>query len=135
MFNDNDFRATFRTCDTAPDKYTPTCYQSAGRDISGYTLRDSQRAIDLCLLGMSRYQGYCIVGVVREIINFSWRTEDGFAFCNTAPEASKRLCYKGIGEHVNSLFTDQAQKVAECAKAPEAYRDSCESGARLTDRA
>ena len=54
--------------------------------------------------------------------------------CSTAPESTKSLCYTGIGEHVNSLFTDRAHKVAECAKSPEAYRGSCESGARLADR-
>jgi len=131
MFNDNDFRATAQACDRAPSKHIPTCYQSLGRDISGFTLRDPQRSVDLCLLGDDRYEGHCITGVVREIINFSWRTDDGFAFCSTVPEASRALCYKGVGEHVDSLFPDRAQKASECARAPEAYRASCDEGARL----
>jgi hypothetical protein len=131
MFNDNDFQATLQACDTAPEKYIVTCYQSAGRDISGFTLRDGEKALKFCLLGNDRYEGYCIVGVVREIINFSWHPDDGFAFCTLVPDASKPLCYKGIGEHVDALFVDKAEKLAECSKAPEAYRAACEGGARL----
>ena len=134
MFNDNDFEATFQACDTAPEKYIATCYQSTGRDISGHTLRTGEKAVDLCMLGNDRYEGYCIVGVVREMINFSWRPDDGFAFCTLVPDTSKALCYKGIGEHVDSLFVDKAQKLAECSKAPEAYRAACEGGARLDSR-
>lgn len=134
MFNDNDFEATLKVCDTVPAKYVQVCYQSTGRDISGFTLRDSQRAIDYCLLGDDRNEGYCILGVVRDVTNFRLSTDDGLAFCDLVPEASKALCYRGIGEHVDSMFEDQAQRVAECARAPDPYRAACEGGARLTSR-
>ena len=46
-----DFAKAFEECDKAPQKMQPTCYQSMGRDISGHTLRNIRRSIDLCQLG------------------------------------------------------------------------------------
>ena len=43
LFNDNDFGATLKVCDTVPTKYVQVCYQSAGRDISGFTLGQPAR--------------------------------------------------------------------------------------------
>jgi len=134
MFNDNDFGATLKVCDTAPTKYIQMCYQSTGRDISGFTLRDGQRSVDYCLLGDDRYEGDCIVGVVRDIANFRLSTDDGLAFCSLVPESSKAFCYKGLGEHVDSMFADQAQKDAECDRAPDVYRAACKGGTRLASR-
>jgi hypothetical protein len=134
MFNDNDFGATLRVCDTAPTKYIAMCYQSTGRDISGFTLRDGQRSVDYCLLGDDRYEGYCIIGVVRDIANFRLSMDDGLAFCSLVPESSKAFCYKGLGEHVDTMFADQAQKDAECARVPDLYRAACKGGIRLASR-
>ena len=43
-----------------------------------------QRAIDYCLLGDDRYEGYCLLGVVRDVANFRLSTDDGLAFCDRA---------------------------------------------------
>ncbi|MGH7702729.1 MAG: hypothetical protein ACREMO_06520, partial [Gemmatimonadales bacterium] len=54
--NRRDFGATAKTCDGAPAAWRFTCYQSLGTNISGETMGNNGRALQLCELGNPRYQ-------------------------------------------------------------------------------
>jgi hypothetical protein len=60
--NGYDYAAAFRTCDTVEAAYIGTCYRSMGRDISGGTLLDVPRTIELCNLGGEQNRLECILG-------------------------------------------------------------------------
>jgi hypothetical protein len=50
-FLNYDFGQAFAQCERVAGEHQTTCYRSLGRDISGYTLRDSERVTQLCGLG------------------------------------------------------------------------------------
>ena len=131
MFNGYDVANAFEKCGTAPEKYIPICYQSMGRDISGITLRDNAKSIQLCQLGATQYRSHCYYAVAKQFIDVAGRTEQAFTFCREVPEDSKSMCYTAIGEMVATLYSDQASKAGECAKAEKQYEDACAIGAQL----
>jgi hypothetical protein len=124
------FEKTARSCDQAPATYRTTCYQSMGTNISGYTLRDTKKSIELCSLGTTRYQPWCIFGVVKNFIDVTSRAEDGFAFCEALPEGSNRLmCYHAVGEQVYVLNALPDDRSKACERASGVDRDACRLGA------
>lgn len=133
MFNGYDFAKAAQTCLTAPTEFIPACFQSLGRDVSGFTLRDSDRSLELCQLSPVAYRSYCFVGAVKNFIDINWKMDQAFAFCQRVPPDSKTDCYTAIGEQVANLALDRPGKVQECGKAEAQYIAACLGGARLAD--
>ena len=133
-FNGGDFEAAAGTCDRAPRGLRSVCYQSLGRDASAYTLQDHAEGIRLCSLGSPRFQPWCFVGLVKNFVDLTARTDEGFAFCRKVPaKASKLKCYQALGEQIAVLENGAAERAAACEQAPRHYVDACRYGARLRD--
>lgn len=107
------------------------CYQSLGRDIAGFTRRDVARSLALCEVGHVAFRSFCFVGVVKNLIDVDWRTDEAFAFCRGVPAASKAACYRAIGEQVAGLFPAEDRRRTECARAEPAYVGPCRAGAQI----
>lgn len=125
MLNGYNFAEAFKTCEQTPREFIEICYQSMGRDVSGYTLRNTERSYELCLLGSSQYVSQCITGVAKDFVNNSARPEPGMAFCQRVEAAYKGSCYQAIGVMVASLYGDSQSRRAACAKAEENYQSVC----------
>lgn len=134
MFNGYDFAKAFKACDTAPSQYVSVCYQSMGRDISGHTLRDGTKSLQLCMLGNPTHRAFCFVGAVKNFIDIDWRIDKGLSFCASVPEDSKWTCNRAIGEQVASIHPEPNRKAAECARVEPRYVDACAAGAGLSQR-
>lgn len=132
--NGYDFPEGFKVCDGAPSRWTATCYVSMGRDVSGYTLRDGARSLELCMLGAPAHRAYCFQGAVRNFIHIDWKTDKAMPFCASVPEDGKASCYRAIGEELVFIHSDPARRATECAKAEEAFVASCASGAQVALR-
>jgi hypothetical protein len=130
MLNGYDFSQAFRECEKAPTEFIAVCYQSMGRDISGFTLRNAEEAIQLCMLGTERYIKYCLEGVVKDIVNTVADAAPGFSFCRQVAEVHKWSCYQSVGEMLVDLYPEVQQRLAECAKAEERYMIACKAAAR-----
>jgi len=88
-----DFAKVFALCGTVGEKYADTCYQSLGRDASGWTTSDPIRTKDYCLLGLDkRAQSNCIVGAVKDLISYFHSDIQAKVFCNLLDEDLKNIC-------------------------------------------
>lgn len=130
--NQGDMAATAKTCDKAPGYMKFVCYQSLGRDISSYSLQNHPTAIRMCSLGAKKYQPWCYIGLVKNLIDLNARPADGMSLCRelTSPP-SKAKCYEAVGEQVATLRNDVPARRAECSVVEQTYVDICLFGARV----
>jgi len=116
-----------RPSDGAPAQWVGTCYQSGGRDISGITVGNWQKSIELCHQGTRDCWADCYIGAVKDIM---WGTvEPGYAFCAAVEYENRAACYFAIGETANSLAQDRSGRAAPCSRVEEPFRDVCLRGA------
>jgi hypothetical protein len=128
-FTGHDFAQACRECDKAPSEFIPLCYQSLGRDISGFTLRDAERTIGLCKQGSPKYIEHCFVGAVKDFILTYADPERGLAFCRKLDTPYKKDCYAGVGETLVSLYPDQESRGQACTDAEMEYVTICKASA------
>ena len=130
--NGGDMTAAAKACDTAPAPVRATCFASLGRDISSYSAQKHPEAIRMCSLGTERYQPWCYLGVVKNIIDINARPGEGIAFCKSVPgDANKQVCYAAVGEQINILTTDVEQRKKLCSEGEIAYLSACLYGAHV----
>ena len=88
-----NFKEVFTLCSTVDENYLNTCYQSLGRDASGWTISDPIRTKSYCLLGPNdRAQSNCIIGAVKDFISYHHSDVQAKAFCNSLSENLKNVC-------------------------------------------
>lgn len=120
-----DFTQTFQECAKAPPEFVSICYQSMGRDISGFTLRDVQQVIELCGLGSQDAVRHCFAGAAKDFILTHADPQRGFTLCSQVPEPAKKDCYAAAGAVLGLLYPDQESKEKACAGAEQAYIAVC----------
>jgi hypothetical protein len=130
-FTNHNFARAFAICDTAPAQFVPTCYQSLGRDASGFTLRNINETTALCQLGKSEYRHYCLAGAVKDFMLTAADAQPGFAFCRALSAEHKKECYVAVGEVLAFLHPDQAGRAQACTGAEQEYAAVCTASARL----
>jgi hypothetical protein len=65
------------------------CYQSVGRDASGNSIQDANKANDICQLGASYDEKLnCVIGAVKDIIWIGNSKAKGDEFCNLQQDAN-----------------------------------------------
>jgi hypothetical protein len=131
LLNHYDFAEAFTECDGASAEFMPVCYQSLGREVSGYTLRSEPGSLKLCGLARPEMRANCIVGAAKNFVDFYGRIPEGVALCATTESQSQETCYYAIGEEVGVLFPDATQRTAECRRIDQRYLDACLRGARV----
>jgi hypothetical protein len=134
--NHDDMAATAKTCDTAPPAMRFVCYQSLGRDVSAYSAQDFGKARAMCSLGTPRYQPWCYVGFVKNLVDLNARASDGLAFCAVLTgEFNKLKCFQAVGEEISSLRNTSNERRALCEGLADDYLDACLFGAGVIDTA
>lgn len=79
-----DFDKVFDVCETVPEKTNESiCYESLGRDASGWNVTDKIKTRDVCLLGDSELaiQG-CVIGAAKDITYYHHDDDQANAFCD-----------------------------------------------------
>jgi hypothetical protein len=127
-----DFGKIAAACDQAPASMRPSCYQGIGTYVSGFTVKNAGKSIELCAMGNPAHAAWCYVGVVKNFIDVTANPDDGFEFCARLTERHLGVaCYNAVGEQVAVLNRDADAKEKHCAKAPQAYLEACRYGAAL----
>lgn len=125
----SDFAKIAKACDGAPPNMRAQCYQGIGTYVSGFTVRDHGKAIELCSLGSLKYQPWCFVGVAKNLVDVTSNPDDGIAFCHRVGlHLNKVLCFYGMGQEIallKPLMTDREQA---CTRVVEDYRLACRFG-------
>lgn len=124
-----DFAKAFGECDKAATELVPVCYQSMGRDISGYTLRHVEKTVKLCQLGREERWQDCFTGAVKDFILTHADPDRGLAVCRAIDGGYKEGCYGVVGEMLVSLYPDLGPRQAACGRAESAFVETCKGTA------
>ena len=99
-----DFVKVFDLCSQVEAPYIDTCYQSLGRDASGWSSSNVESTRYSCLLGKDfRQQSNCVLGAVRDFISYYHSDVQGKAFCAALPDDLNDTCSREVTVYY-SLF-------------------------------
>lgn len=137
FLNHDDMLATAKTCDTAPYAMRFVCYQSLGRDISAYSIQDFTKGKEMCSAGTPRYQPWCYVGFVKNVVDRNASASDGLSFCNVLRgEFNKLKCFQAVGEEISAIRNDSTGRRALCnVPGDEDHLEACLYGAGVISTA
>jgi mono/diheme cytochrome c family protein len=128
-----DWKKTAAWCRRSEPKWVPVCFESMGRDASGFTRLDPQRILRICRVAgdMARE---CIYAASKDMTYTDVSPRRAKVLCNTAPAAIRAYCWVGIGEILGSLNRETEKRKASCdgATRMNAYREACYRGAAIT---
>jgi hypothetical protein len=137
FLNHGNIAKAAQTCDRAVIAMRGECYQSLGRDITSYAVRDPGKTAKLCDRGNIEYRPNCYVGAAKALVDWTATTDNALEFCRivSSGETGSRgliACYLAVGEQIATLSNDAARRASECARAsgPEGIA-ACRRGARL----
>jgi cytochrome c553 len=126
-----NWRKTAAACRKSEHAWIATCFQSYGRDASGFTQYQPERTIRLCTLA-GKDAGECLYGAARDYANNYAGGAEAARLCNLAPVHHRAYCYQGIGTILGALHSVGPDRRAACAEvAPRRYRRACLKGAAV----
>lgn len=130
--NGNDFAAAAEQCGLTPDRWRRWCFQSLGRDISAWTLQDHGEGIEACGGAAEEFRDDCYVGLVKNFVDLTATTDEGFEFCTRVEDVYKPRCNEAIGEQIGTLFGTEDERRTACSGAEsDALEKRCLFGARV----
>ncbi len=120
------------TCRRSEKGWVATCFQSYGRDASGFTQYQPRRTIRLCLLA-AKDAGECMYGAARDYGNNYAGGPQAARLCNLGPARYRGYCFEGVGTILGALHRYGEQRRAACAAVtPRPYLTDCLRGAAVT---
>jgi cytochrome c553 len=115
-------------CRRAGAQWVRICFQSYGRDASGFTDESTPGLLRICRIAGSM-QRECLYGAVRDIANNAPDGRQAAGFCKRVPSSDRAYCFEGVGTILGAAGTARQT----CRRVvPSAYRRDCYSGAGLT---
>jgi hypothetical protein len=96
------------------------CFQSYGRDASGFTEYRPAKTAAVCLLAGS-YAGECAYGAARDYANNYAGGRQAAGFCAALQRRLQDLCFEGVGTILGALHRSAEDRTAACrqiAKGP-----------------
>jgi len=127
-----NWRKTAAWCRRSEPKWVSVCFESMGRDASGFTRLDPPRILRICRLAGNMARD-CIYSASRDMTYTDVSARRAKNLCNTAPAATRNYCWVGIGEILGSLSSDVNKQIASCdgATRNRVYRKACYRGAGI----
>lgn len=128
--NGYDWHGAARICVRVERAWVESCFQSYGRDASGFTRQRPSRILRLCAIaGHLGYGGDCLYGAARDLTNDYANGERAAELCRGAPGTFRGRCFYGIGTILRTLLPAVADLRETCARLARAYARSCLEGA------
>jgi mono/diheme cytochrome c family protein len=129
----SDWGETARWCRKAESGFVEYCFQSMGRDASGYARQEPVKIHRFCAAaGDMRHE--CLFGAARDILNNDSGDLRSRRLCESSPASARSYCFYGIGSILGIVQPGEAGLAAGCARFAAAGRDreDCLSGGRST---
>lgn len=104
--NGFNFEKTFETCSRAEGIYKNSCYASLGRDVSGFTISDTQATARICLLGKNQEQKLgCLQGAARDFVYYFSSDKRAKELCNSLEDPYlKKGCLESTVQFYSQSF-------------------------------
>lgn len=125
--NNYNFQEAFNTCEKSETNYVKVCYQSVGRDISGYTAEDPNRSLGYCAQGNLEAEIECIKAVASDSVYSKSSEKYVLTICEKVKSSLKNYCYLAAGSGINVLYNSLEDKREACQLFPSQYRQVCEN--------
>ena len=129
--NNGNFRDAARQCERTPQAYRNICWVSLGRDANSWGRGSRESAIAYCTAAPEAGQPFCIVGVVKNIVDVTADPRDGLSFCRTVPDNTKPACFNAVGQQIALLQPTTPGREQACRAAAAGYVPECRRGAGL----
>ena len=126
-----NLQRTADACLRSEQAWVSTCYESFGRDASGIAGKDAAEALASCRLARA-YEGDCVYGVAREIVNADAAGTRGGRFCAKTDARHRERCYSGVGSVLAAIEPTPDRLRDACRElGGRRYLDACLRGAGL----
>jgi mono/diheme cytochrome c family protein len=123
-----DWARTAAECRRAEPGWVATCFQSYGRDASGFSRHDPARILALCA-GAGDMEGECVYGAARDVTSNDAGGRRAAALCERASAELRARCFEGIGTILGTLHASAEERRAACAALTRASLGDCARGA------
>jgi len=98
VITEANFPKMFSLCKEVDDPYKELCYQSIGRDASGYTITEPKKTKKICLKGKDIEQKEnCVIGAANNFIAYYHSTKEAEILCDSLGNGLKKICFKIVG--------------------------------------
>jgi cytochrome c553 len=124
-----DFARAAKWCWKAEKAWIATCFQSFGRDASGFSVQSPRKIVATCRLA-GTMERECIYGGSRDLTSNDAGPARATQMCLLAPAPTRSYCFYGIGTILGGFANDRAGRRARCDAVPASYRRDCYRGAR-----
>ena len=128
---DWNWKKTAKWCRKSEPRWVPICFQSMGRDASGFTRLDPARILAICKVA-KEMATQCVHSAARDMVYTDVNADRAKVLCNTAPTDQREFCWIGIGSILGSFDPDNEKRRALCDEATTEYRAACYRGAAVT---
>jgi hypothetical protein len=126
--NGFDWARTAETCRRVERGWVETCFESYGRDASGFTRQNPTEAARLCALARG-YAASCVYGAARDMTSNYANGERASQLCRLVRPRVRAQCFNGVGTILGNLHAaDEARRDACAAVTPGRYLGSCVAG-------
>ena len=122
-----NWRKTAAWCRRSERGWVSRCFQSYGRDASGFTQQDPRKTLALCRIA-GDMATECLFGAARDYANDFANGTRAAKLCNISPKRFRPECFFGVGSILGTLdATDQGRRAA-CHGITTAYFRACLRG-------
>ena len=126
--NGYNWRAAARICKSVEHGWVATCFQSFGRDASGFTRQNTTRILSLCEIA-GNGQEDCIYGAARDLTANDANGERASILCTDAPTGVRPRCFSAIGSIIAGFNASPARHRADCKALTTTFVQACLRGA------
>jgi hypothetical protein len=126
--NGYDWKAAARTCARVEQGWVATCFQSFGRDASGFTRQDPPQIMRLCRIA-GNGENDCVYGAARDLTANDANGKRAARLCEIAPGAVQARCFSGIGTILGGFSASSDAHRAACSALTRAFLQPCLRGA------
>jgi hypothetical protein len=125
--NGFNWRQTARLCAKVERNWIVTCFQSFGRDASGFSVQDTKKIAALCDLA-GRYEVECLVGGSKDLTANDAGGDRAAKLCAQAARRMRDRCYHAMGSVLGGMVASEEARRDTCARLAGRYGDACYRG-------
>jgi hypothetical protein len=125
--NGYDFKGAARICAGVEKGWNNLCFQSLGRDASGFTRQNAVRIDKICSIAGTGTSD-CIYGAARDIVANDAGGTRAAQLCNAVALGLRARCFNGVGTVLGSLEATTPQRRHACAALTRVYLNDCLRG-------